>query len=91
MNEEVRFCAWIDCEREFTPRHVNQKYCCAKCRVLATKWAERQKRLRKTEDTSVMFNPVFEFIKKHREETGELLSYGKAVLLMEMKKGRKKK
>jgi hypothetical protein len=91
MKEEVSICAWMDCEREFKPRHGGHKFCCRECREAFTLWNAREQRRRKTVDTTARLRPVFAFIKQHQEETGELLSYGKAVLLMELKKGRSKR
>ena len=91
MSEEMRICAFVDCDREFKPKHFNQVYCCIECRMDDKKWKARQKRLRKTIDTTAKFSPVNAYIKQHYEETGEWLSYGKAVVLMEQKKGRSRK
>ena len=55
------------------------------------KWKAKQKRLRKTIDTTAKFSPVNAYIKQHYEETGEWLSYGKEVVLLEQKKGRSRK
>lgn len=86
MKDELRVCEWMDCERLFKPRHGGHKFCCSECREAYTVWEAKEKRRRKTVDTAAKFRPVFAFIKKHHEETGELLSYGKAEALMRLKK-----
>lgn len=86
MKEDVKFCGFVDCDREFKPRQYTQIYCCPECRKAAKKLEAQQKKLKKTADNTAKFKPVFEFIKKHHEETGELLSYGKAEALIQLRK-----
>jgi hypothetical protein len=85
------------CNNIFKKRHPNQKRCSKECMQVAFGLYQEEYRLngkrkktaqkKKTEKKS-KFTPVNEFIKQHYEETGELLSYGKAVVLMERKKKR---
>lgn len=82
------------CGSWFIPEHKNQKRCSRECSAVAFAWVQpdyetRQARLkikqaRKRQDKK--FTPVEEFIQRHYVETGKLLSYGKAVVLMERKR-----
>lgn len=86
MQFKERICKF--CGLRYTPRHVSQKFCCKDCRKQAQKEAYQEKAHPKYSDPNEKFKPVFDFIKKHYEETGEHLKYGQAVLLME-KEGEK--
>ena len=80
-------CAY--CEIEFTPKTTVQRFCCAACREAY----ERENRKKKKEDPIAKFKPVMDFIQNHYEETGVLLSYGKAeaLIMLKKQKGRKKR
>jgi hypothetical protein len=69
------------CGRVFIAKAPVAKFCSQECRDCI-------KGIRKTAEkvkahTKSKFAPVNEFIKKHYEETGVYLTYGKAVVLME--------
>lgn len=73
------------CGATYVATSPAQKYCCKECQRLGKEnnieaWSQRVR-----EEMKAKFAPVDEFAKKHYEETGEYLTYGKAVLLMEKK------
>ena len=73
------------CGATYIATSPTQKYCCKECQKLTKdnnieKWSQRVRT-----ETEARFAPVNEFVKRHYEETGEFLTYGKAVVLMERK------
>lgn len=83
MPFEIMICKYSPCSREFLPKREGQKFCCGDCRREWFKENYRKKEEPQPVDPNEKFKPVFDFIKKHYEETGEYLQYGDAVLLME--------
>lgn len=63
--------------------YANSWYCSAECRRRAAKIRKKDGRKRRRSSERMTVQDVLVWIQKHYEETGVLLSYGKAVARLE--------
>ena len=79
------------CNTLFVTNNPRQKRCSQECmraafKLMSKRYQEKKKREKEIEKAKAKeskFAPINDFIKQHYAETGELLTYGKAVVIME--------
>lgn len=77
------------CFNLFEPKRKNHRYCCLKCGEEAHNAFRKQRALKLKQENQRQqraWDEINAFMKRYTEGTGRIISYGKAVPLMEREK-----